>query len=72
MTDATPTAVNGKSAPDPSELHTKSIYLHGLLSVLNNFDPHDLATRNGQAALMYVAEQMADELSCGLEVVLDV
>lgn len=64
MTDHNPSAGN---APALSDLHTKAMYLHGLMAVLNDYAPWDVRTRNGYAAVAYMAEQLADEVVTGLE-----
>ncbi|WP_421906768.1 hypothetical protein [Mameliella sp.] len=53
--------------PDLSDLHTKTLYLHGLMAVLTDFDPHDRRTSNGANAVAYAAEGLADEIARDME-----
>ncbi len=53
--------------PDLSDIHTKATYLHGLMAVLTEFNPHDQRTSNGVAAVGFVAERLADEIASDLE-----
>ncbi|MBY6163257.1 hypothetical protein KUV73_20405 [Mameliella alba] len=66
-----PASGNGTALPDLSDLHTKTLYLHGLMAVLTDFDPHDRRTSNGAAAVVFVAEGLADEIAKGMEKLMD-
>lgn len=53
--------------PDMSDIHIKTIYLHGLMAILCEFEPHDLRTQNGAAAIAFVAEGLADDIASSME-----
>ena len=61
----------GEPALTASDVHLKAIHLHGILAVLQEFEPHDLRTRNGHAALIFVAEELAHEVSRDMEKLMD-
>lgn len=52
-------SANDTGMPDASELHLNALYLHGLLTALNDFDPYDARSRNGAAAIAHAAEKLA-------------
>lgn len=56
---------------DMADIHTKTLYLHGLMSVLTDFDPHDARTRNGAAAIVFVAEGLANEITRDMETLME-
>jgi len=58
---------NNIGLPDIADLHTRTIYLHGLMAVLSDFDPYDTRTRNGAAAVTFVAELLAEDISRDME-----
>jgi hypothetical protein len=53
--------------PDISGLHIKTVYLHGLMAVLCDFEPYNLRTQNGAAAIAFVAEELADDIARDME-----
>lgn len=71
MTHQATDEANKASLPDISDLHTKTIYLHGLMAVLSDFDPHDQRTSNGLAAVAFAAEGLADEIARDMEKLMD-
>lgn len=59
------------NAPALSDLQMKTVHLHGLMAVLADFKPHDTRTRNGMAALLFTAEELAGEISRDMETLSD-
>jgi hypothetical protein len=71
MRASKPASGNSPAYSEISELHTKTLHLHGLMAVLTNFDPHDLRTSNGAAAVAFAAEGLAEEIAKGMEKVME-
>lgn len=57
--------------PDIADLHMKTIYLSGLMAVLSDFDPHDRRTSNGAAAVVFVAEGLAEDIARDMETLME-
>lgn len=53
--------------PDIDDLYAKTLTLHGLMAVLTDFEPHDTRTRNGVAAVVFAAEDLAEQISTDME-----
>lgn len=67
MTNSNATPANDTGLPEIADLHTRTIYLHGLMAVLSDFDPHDLRTSNGVAAVVFAAEGLASNIATDME-----
>ncbi|MBT54776.1 MAG: hypothetical protein CMF72_15420 [Mameliella sp.] len=57
--------------PDISDLHSKALYLSGLMAVLSDFDPHDRRTSNGAAAVVFAAEGLAEDIARDMEALME-
>lgn len=71
MTNKQPACGTDTGLPTIENLHTKAVYLHGIMSVLTEFEPHDKRTSNGAVALAHVVEGLADEIVTGMEKLMD-